>query len=146
MFPDQWFDEPSNTIKEEICESMRKARMVYETGLSEIQLNFIQSNNRAGEPAHHGEFSALWQWKNSMINLFPCEWERTDKKKVWFYFTMASTSSLKCYILFVNHRTSEQPLLRQVGVAMEFLNLEALPNGHLEFEIMFSNYKPRTCK
>lgn len=145
-FPDQWIDEPSKEIKETVCESIKEATMVYAKNPTDIEWDFSHITLRFGEKAHHGEFSALWEWKNSTINLFPCEWKGFNEQKVWFYFTMAIANSLKCYILFINLQTLEDPLLRRVGVAMEFLNLEALSDGYPEFKMMISNYKPRRCK
>lgn len=80
----------------------------------------------------------MLEWKGYFINLFPCQWPADHNQDVWFYLAMAD--NFKCYILFVNHESMENPSLRPVGVVMECLKLKEIPNGHLMFQKIFSDY------
>lgn len=149
IIPDQWIDPPSETIKETIYDSIKKATIVLDkeaVGFNPILDSFANPSYRIGPRAHQDELNAVWQWNNSDINLFPCKWIGRDQETVWFYFTMASTSVLRCYILFLNHHTSKNPLLLQVGAAMESRKWKSRTDDPSEFEMTFKNYEPKKCK
>lgn len=149
LIPDHSINSLSETIKENICESIRKATKVFEymnEDLPQILKQFPVDSERTGPPAHQNVLNIILQFNNLSINSIPCQWPSTSDQNVWFYITMASSSDLKVYILFVNQTSPENPLVVPVGVVMEFLKLKAIPNGHVEFQEMFINYNKKKCK